>query len=127
MLTNRFNLPAAASKTIVIDYDTKKCGKLNNYRCEEIMKQLLNVDESVLQKRLLIFDFADSNHDGYIDLSELPTLLYFINSKINTRSTTTSSLSVHYMVKHFNMNGNAKFNFLDVNKYMNSINKNFSP
>lgn len=120
-LMNRFHLPLAASQKIVIDYSTEQCGELNKNQYEDIMIQLLDVEPSVLYKRILTFDSADENHDGYIDLSELPNLLYLIDQEIQKTNGTTVSHNVYNIVNNFNKNDSAKFNFLDVNKYMTSF------
>lgn len=120
-LMNRFHLPLAASQKIIIDYSTEQCGELNKDQYEDIMKQLLDVEPSVLHKRILTFDSADKNQDGYIDLGELPNLFSLIDQEIQKTNGTTVLHYVYNIINNFNKNGNAKFNFLDVNKYMTSF------
>lgn len=122
-----FSLPLPASEKIVIDYDTKQRGELNKNQYEDIMNQLLDVDMSVLYRRILIFDNADENHDGYIDLTELPNLRYSMELEIKRTGNAIGLHTIDHIVKHFNMNGNGNFNFLDINKYMADLKMNFGP
>lgn len=126
MITFLYNISIPMSEKIVFDYDTENNGKLNKNQYENIMSQFFIVDKSVLKNRVEVFKSCDSNNDGSINIKELRNLHVYMQNYLISTNQKCELYDVDYVMETFSMKGDGKLNFLDVNKYMNELNINFT-
>lgn len=115
-ITNKFQLPLSASEKLLIDYSTDFFFKLSDHEYEYIMKELCNIDQNIIKKRIEIFKAIDSDKDGYISNKELDKFLEKYKD-----DNLFGFLSSKYCMVTFDRNKDGHVNFLDFSKYSDIV------
>lgn len=89
------------------------------------MNEFYNVNKSVLQARLEVFNYFDIDNNGYINKNEFSLLNNYLNCHLVYTNNNKSIYSLHKVFKIFKINNRKNLNFLDIYKYMKELDINF--
>lgn len=119
-------LPVIISEKIVDDYYDVKKNKMSRNNYELIMNEFYKIDVSVLQARLNKFMEYDNDNDGSIDLKELSALNAYLNRHLLYTNNESKTYTVYQIYMNLNKSVKDKLNFLDIHKYMRTLNVTFT-
>lgn len=119
-------LPVIISEKIVNDYYDVKKNKMSRNNYELIMNEFYKIDVSVLQARLNKFMEYDNDNDGSIDLKELSVLNSYLNRHLLYTNNESKTYTVYQIYMNLNKSVKDKLNFLDIHKYMRTLNVTFT-